>query len=364
MLNIPLQRLYQQHLEGQPFTQPEEVVAYLGAVQAQEYALAQWALGLRMESATDKQIEQACAEGRILRTHVMRPTWHFVVPADIRWMLELTAPRVHTLNAYMYRKLELDESTLQRSNELIGQSVVGGQYKTRAELGDILATHGIDTKEGMRLGYLVHYAELMGTVCSGPKQGKQQTYALIAERAPNAKSLPREEALAELTLRFFTSHGPATPHDFAWWSGLTVGDARAGLAMHPTQLRSESVDDQEYWFAAEMPSPQDLPLPNRGLLLPIYDEFGIAYRNHAAVLDPAYAALLDERFFTSAFTYQGQIIGMWRRVLSKKTVIVQYMPFRPFSAEELAAFMAAAQRFGDFLGLSVAIQDPSEHGMG
>ncbi|HEX3053354.1 MAG TPA: winged helix DNA-binding domain-containing protein [Aggregatilineaceae bacterium] len=347
------QRLYNQYLEGPKFQKADEVVTWLGAVQAQEYALAKWALALRMEGATDVSIEQAFADGAILRTHVMRPTWHFVTPADIRWMLELTAPRVQAMNRTMYRKLELDETLLRRGDEIIGKAVEGGQHRTRAELGAVLAENGIDTTNGMRLGYLVHHAELEGIVCSGARRGKQHTYALIAERAPQSRRLARDEALAELTRRFFTSHGPATVKDFAWWSGLTVADVKAGLTMLGAEMCQEVINGETFWFA--LPSAQEPPL--RGHLLPVYDEYTIAYKKHSAILDPRYAELTTDRFFTSAFAFKGEIIGMWRRTISEKasskTAIVEIAPFRAFTLVEDRALTQAVERFGAFLQIPV-----------
>ncbi len=355
---IAIQRLYNQHLEGQKFQTPGEVVAWLGAVQAQEYALAKWALGLRMEQATDDGVEQAFNDGAILRTHVMRPTWHFVTPADIHWILELTAPRVHQFNAYMYRKLELDDALLRRSSVVIASALEGGKHLTRAELGAALAQAGIDTADGMRLGYIVHYAELERIVCSGSRRGKQHTYALLDERAPRARRLSRDEALAEITLRFFTSHGPATVKDFSWWSGLTVADVKAGLAMLGSRLLHEEIDGQTYWFSASL-SPIEAP-PLRGHLLPVYDEYTIAYKNHSAVLDPMYAELVKDGFFTSAFALRGEIIGMWRRTFSRKSVVIESAPFRPFTAAEREAFAEATQRFGAFLGMPVVVAPGQE----
>lgn len=351
---IARQRLYNQHLEGAKFQTPGEVVGWFGAVQAQEYALAKWALGLRMEAATDDVVEQAFNDGAILRTHVMRPTWHFVTPADIRWILELTAPRVHAVNAHMYRQQELDAALLVRSTDTIIRALEGGQCLTRAELGAALAAVGIDTTSGMRLGYIVHHAELEGVVCSGPRRGKQHTYALLDERAPQARRLARDDALAELTRRYFTSHGPAAVKDFSWWSGLTIADVKAGLSMLGSQLASETIDGQTYWFAE---SAAEAPLMT-GHLLPVYDEYTIAYKNHSAALDPKYAAQTNNRFFTSAFAINGEIIAMWRRTFDKKSVVVESAPFRPFTAVERDAFAAAARRFGIFLGMPVDLVEP------
>ncbi len=210
-------RLHNQLLIQHPFDQPNEVVAWLGAVQAQEYGHAKWALGMRLPGATDVDVERAIAEGSILRTHVMRPTWHFVTSADIRWMLELTGPRVHALNAYYYRQQGLDDALFARSNAVLAKALAGGNYLTRPELQAALAGAGIVADGGLRASYLMMRAELDMLICSGPRRGKQFTYALLDERAPAASSLPRDEALAELTRRYFTSHGPATLKDFAWW---------------------------------------------------------------------------------------------------------------------------------------------------
>ncbi|MDX1994198.1 MAG: winged helix DNA-binding domain-containing protein [bacterium] len=354
---IAAQRLDNQYLAGEKFQSPAQVVSWLGAVQAQEYALAKWALGLRMVETTEALIEEAFNNGEILRTHLMRPTWHFVIPADIRWLLDLTAPRVHQVNGTMYRKLELDEDLLCRSVDLIANALAGGKHLTRAELAAVLMENGIDTTDGMRMGYIVHYAELEGVVCSGVRRGKQHTYALIAERAPYARQLSRDEALAELTLRFFTSHGPATVKDFAWWSGLTLTDVRAGLASLGIQIMHEVIDGETYWFPVSSSQPKEFP--GEGYLLPIYDEYTIAYKGQSAYafLSPAYERLITDRFFTSAFVYKGEIIGMWRRTLrstvSKKEVVVELQPFRPFSTNEQDAFQTASRRFARFLEMQV-----------
>jgi hypothetical protein len=353
MPNIAGQRLYNQRLEGPKFQRPDEVVAWLGAVQAQEYALAKWALGLRMEHATDDVIEQAFTDGLILRTHVMRPTWHFVTPVDIRWMLELTAPRVHAVNAYPYRKMELDDALLQRSSDTIASALEGGRYLTRAELSAVLADTGVDTTNGIRLGYILHFAELEGIVCNGPRRGKQHTYALLDERVPSARRLVRDEALGELTLRFFTSHGPATVKDFSWWSGLTGADVKAGLAMLTSQLGHEVIDGQTYWSSMSKPAAEEPPV--KGHILPVYDEYGIAYKNRSAILDPQHAEQAQNPLFTSAFALNGEIIGMWRRTFSKKSVVIESAPFRPFSAAEGDAFAAASRHFGAFLEMPVVL---------
>ena len=177
-LNITGLRLANQRLSASSFRSPVEVVSWLGAVQAQDYAGAKWALSLRANGISDAQIEQACTDGSILRTHLLRPTWHFVAPDDIRWMLKLTAPRVHAASAFMYRQSGLDKAIFKKSNTIIEKSLRGGRQLTRTELASALDQAGIPA-EGFHLGYLMMYAELEGIICSGARRGKQFTYALL-----------------------------------------------------------------------------------------------------------------------------------------------------------------------------------------
>lgn len=346
---IAQRRLAQQRLIGNQFGRAEEVVAWLGAIQAQEYGGATWSLGLRMQHPSNDLIEQAFTAGSILRTHLMRPTWHFVTPADIRWMLELTAPRVNAVNAYMYRQLELDEALLSRSNALIGAALEGGRHLTRAELGAVLAQAGIVAK-GMRLGYIVHRAELDAVVCSGPRRGKQFTYALLAERAPQARVLQRDEALAELTRRYYTGHGPATIHDFVWWSGLTSADAKAGLALVASALSHEVIDGQTYYFAA-----QEQPVPERSkaaFLLPTYDEFLISFAKFEQSRRDSHDNS-QPLVFDSTIVIDGQIVGSWRRTFQQGTVVIERALVAPLADDDEEALAAAGQRYADFVGMPV-----------
>lgn len=358
-LNIAHRRLYNQRISHPTFEQPEEVVRWLGAVQAQEYGPTLWSLGLRMRQANAATVEAAVADGRILRTHLLRPTWHFVTAADIRWVLALTAPRVHSLNAYMYRQLDLDERVLARSNEVIAQALAGGRQLTRNELGEALKQAGIEA-QGMRLGYIVHFAELEALICSGARRGKQFTYALLSERAPQAKTLERDEALAELVRRYFASHGPATLKDFTWWSSLTLADAKTGVELAGSQLAAETIDEQVYWFdPATSPVEQAMVEADEPqvYLLPIYDEF-VSHADRSAVFDPQYKELYDPQnnlSYWHTVVIDGQIVGTWKRTFKKKSVEFQHRVFRPLSQAEEKAVAAAAQRYGDFHGLPVAM---------
>jgi hypothetical protein len=350
-MDIARQRLHNQRIAGAKFTSPEEAVRWFGAVQAQDYAGAKWAVGQRMLGATDADLDAALAIGTILRTHVMRPTWHFVTPADIRWLLALTAPRVHIANAYRCRQLGLDDATLARSNAALAHSLRGGVQLTRTELTSVLQEAGIAIN-GERLTHIMLHAELEAIVCSGAWRGKQFTYALLDERAPRTAPLTRIESLAELSRRYIASHGPATVRDFVWWSGLTTADAKAGLAMIESETMHEVIDGQTYWFtdyapATEHPSPSAFLLPN-------YDEFIVGYTDRSAILDTPPAEMLDARgnvLFNHTIVIDGRVRGTWKRTLKKGAVIIDALPFAPLDAVEARAIDDAAGHYGDFIGL-------------
>lgn len=244
--DVPHTRLHHQRLSSTSFTRPADVVTYLGAVQAQDYPGAKWAIGQRLRHATDAAIEKAFADGSILRTHVLRPTWHFVTPADIRWMLELTAPRIKLAIGFNCRRMSMDDALFKRSQKALVAALRGGRQLTRDTLRQVLQRAGIATDD-VRLVLILMRAELDGVICSGARIGKQFTYALLDERVPTSVTVTRDEALAELTRRYFTSRGPATVQDFVWWSGLTVADARAGIEMTGRRLVREVIDGTTCW---------------------------------------------------------------------------------------------------------------------
>ncbi|MBI1257534.1 MAG: winged helix DNA-binding domain-containing protein [Chloroflexi bacterium] len=350
------QRLCTQQLSAPTFDTPEAVVDWLCAVQSQDYTAAKWAVGMRGQGFADAAVEQAFTEGTILRTHVMRPTWHFVARDDIRWMLELTAPRVHQLSAYYNRQLELDDALFVRSDALLGNALRGGNQLTRAELSAVLEQAGITTND-LRATYIVGHAELEGILCSGGRRGKQFTYALIDERAPAARRLSRDEALAELTRRYFFSHGPATIQDFVWWSGLTVADAKAGLDSVCARLIEEVIDGVSYWLSD---ASADSASGHSAYLLSNYDEYVVGYTDRSALYaaDSALHAL-DPRgnfLFSHTIVVDNQIVGTWKRTFKKNEVVIAPKFLAPLSTAQERAFMDEARRFGEFVGLAVKIQ--------
>lgn len=354
--DIALQRLRNQRLSSPDFNKPAEVVHWLGAVQAQDYYAAKWALGSRMLAATDQAIEKAFAAGEILRTHVMRPTWHFVSPAEIRWLLKLTAPRVNAACKYHYRKLELDEAVFKRTNNAITKALLGGKQLTRDSLRSAVQRAGVPVDDLLRFTHILLRAELDGVICSGGRQGKQFTYALLEERVPQTKSPTREQALSDLTQRYFISHGPATLPDFVWWSGLTVKDASSGLDMVQRHLLKDLIDGKTYWHSA-------VALPRQGAsqgahLLPQFDEYLVSYKDRSAAFETRNNKVTSRAnlILGPVIVIGGRVVGTWKRSLAGDSVRIALNYFGPVSKAESQLVAEAADRYGTFLGLTVVIE--------
>ncbi len=347
-------RLQAQKIASSDFDKPEEVVQWLGAVQSQDYGMAKWALGLRLRDAVDSAMDDALAAGTILRTHVLRPTWHFVTPADIRWLLALTGPRVNAVNAYYYRKFELDTEIFLRSQGVMVKALEGGKQLTRPELSEELQKVGIATDD-LRLNLIVMRAELDGIICSGARRGKQFTYALLEECVPQTRTLAHDEALAQLTLRYFTGHGPATLQDYVWWSGLSVTEAKIGLEMVASRLKSMTIAGQTYWFVESAPTSIDVS-PTI-YLLPYFDEFTVGYTDRSAVFEDTdnQNVELSTTVLNPTIFCDGRVIGNWKRTIKKDRVIIETKLFRPLTEAENAALLLAAESYGQFMCLAVNI---------
>jgi hypothetical protein len=349
--NIKL-RLLNQQLAEKKFTKPQELVSWMGAMQAQDYAMAKWAIALRLPGSDEATIEMAFNEGKVLRTHVLRPTWHFVTPQDIRWMLDLTAPRVLSSLTHNDRHLSLDKKVLKKTNDVLGKALEGGKHLTREEVRSALQKAKIDTS-GLRFIHLLEHAELDRIICSGAKMRNQFTYALFDERA-SAKTMGRDEALAELTKRFFTSRGPATIYDFAWWSGLSLTDAKKGIEMVKRKFRKESIGGKEYFF--RVPSTFKNEIAESACLLPNYDEYVISYKDRTEAIDKKYlAVILKERnaVFTNSILINGRIGGIWQRTIENNSVAVKTRFFSRISKAKQKLVSQAAGRYSKFLGKSL-----------
>ena len=342
-MNIAQQRLRTQRLTGPGFATPADLVRWLGAVQAQDYAGALWALGLRTTGATEASVEQALTDCTIVRTWPLRGTLHFVAAADVRWMLTHFAPRTLKRAALRFRQLELDERTFARSARLFVKALEGGRQLTRPTMYALLERAGIETAGNRGLHILWRCAH-DGLICFGAREARQQTFALLEEWVPRAKMLNRDEALAELAHRYFTSHGPATLEDFIWWSGLSAADARTGVELSGRARRS----------ASTMRSGSAPPLTKTKsphvVLLPPYDEYTVAYRDRSAALDPAHAAEARNGIFRPTIVVDGRIAGTWTRRLERDAVTIALKPFTALTGAPARRVAAAAARYGRFLG--------------
>ena len=352
-MDLVAQRFRTQRLSGSPLPSAEAVVRLLGAVQSQDYPGAKWSLGQRMSDPTDAAIDRALDEGRILRTHVLRPTWHFVTPDDIRWMLELSAPRVLAQSAYYFAKLGLEPGVFRRAHVVLERELTAGRHRTREELAAALRRRKIEAS-GERLAYIVAEAELTGLLCSGALRGKRHTYALLEERAPQARKLRPDEALAELTCRFFEGHGPATLRHYAWWGGLTLGEARRGLEMVGGPLVRIEVGGSTCWMGRDAPDP---PARDRAAyLVPEYDEALLGYKE-PMLADLPRAAGLERRpaRWVRPIVIAGGRAGSWRRTFGRSEVSLETDVFARLDTGAEREIEKAAERFGRFLGKAIRV---------
>ena len=350
---ISAQRLKNQHISVSKFESVAALVSDLGAIQAQDYAMAKWAIGTRMPGITEAAVNRALEKGQIVRTHILRPTLHFVAAEDLRWMLELTAPHVQKIVNTYNKKLELTEEILSKTRKIIQNSLIGNNHLTRKELMSILSENGIETNES-RAAHIMFDAELSGLVCNGINKGKQFTYALVDERIKKHKQLSGNEALATLALSYFKSRGPATIPDFCWWSGFTLTKARLAVDMLGQQLNSFSKDGQTHYFISDFkPSERDQKIH----LLPAFDEFLISYKDRSASMDTSHykKVVAGYGIFKPMLIKNGFVTGTWQRTVKKEEVHIQMSFLDAISKMEFEKYAEAAEGFGKFLNKKVII---------
>jgi hypothetical protein len=330
------------------------VLGLLGAVQAQDYSGAKWGMAQRTIGLADADIEKEINDARIVRTHVLRPTWHFVAAVDLRWMLELTAPRVRAAVASYDRKNGIDADVRRKMRTLLTDALRGGKHLTRGELAQALTKGGVRADAAQLLAHLMMHAELDGLICNGVRRGKQFTYALVDECVPATRYLMREAALQKLATMYFRTRGPATETDFAWWSGLTRADAKVAVRM-VENLESEVIGGQTYWYST-VAAPAKASIVR---LLAPYDEFLVSYKDRSATQKRVKPEKVGETFdFLGSYviTLNGQIVGRLTRSVEGDAVTVGLQPFVRLSRSELDAVEEQANRYAKFLGLSLRME--------
>jgi Winged helix DNA-binding domain len=353
-------RLRSHRLSGTPFDDAAAAVRWFGAVQSQDYNAATWAVGMRTADATRSAVDAAVDSGMILRTHVLRPTWHFVHRDDARWLLALSGPRVLKGIAGRLRRLELDAATIARALDVFSNVLTTTAHSTRSELGGALRTAGI-APDGQRLPHLLMIAELEARIISGPMRRNDATYALFEHRATPSGPQELDEQLAELARRYFRSHGPAQVHDFAWWGGLTTRDAQRGMAAVGPALQRTAHDGSTYWFSEV--SAADAPRSHVHLLAN-FDEYTVAYRDRSVLLHPRHPIDVTQLAFGSVLSNvvldQGLVVAAWRRAQRGASMLIEVRCFGPLSSRTRDAVTRAADQMSAFLGTGVAVSWPQD----
>ena len=324
--DVSIMRLHNQQVVDGKFGKPAELVSWMGAMQAQEYSMAKWAVGIRLPRATDKAVQNAIDKGQIIRTHVLRPTWHLVAARDVAWMLDLTAPHIMASLKSRHRELELTPAIFKKCFAIFSKALMNGEHLTREELIAKLEQRKITTLE-QRGAHVLLYAELNKLICSGPTRGNKNTYCLFENRVPPGRKIPRNEAITLLMSRYFQSHGPATLQDFIWWSGLPVADVKRGLEIMGTQLQSEMIDSKTFWFKDKFSEKRE---KDSVFLLPAFDEFIISYKDRSACLPIGHhrSTISINGIFRPVILINGRVTGVWKKSVKKGklTVELEFFP--------------------------------------
>lgn len=346
-------RMYNQGIQGRKFKKPEDVVRHLGAMQAQDFNGALWAVALRLEKPDIGAVEKALASRKIIRSWPARRMLHFVAAADARWMLDLMLPlALKGMAPAGERAYGLTQEVMTQAEKIVRKALKGGKALNRAELYEALDNGGVAPRgvrspqdkffspTGRGLHILVRLAHEQ-LICFGPRNGKEQTFVLLDEWLPRKEKFNRDEALKELVIRYFTSHGPAQIKDLNWWSGLSVKDIKSGIELAGNKLSSVEVEGKIYYMAPNQPKLKD---SNEAHLLPPFDEFMVAYKDRDASLEAVHAHHINpgaNGMFAPIIVINGQILGTWRKKVAKKDIEITAHPFTKFSPAEKKAIDAA-----------------------
>ncbi|MFV0418936.1 MAG: winged helix DNA-binding domain-containing protein [Dysgonomonas sp.] len=321
-ISITNMRLVSQQLITADFKTPREIIAWLGAIQAQDFSMAKWGIGARLPGITDKEVEDAMNKGEFVRTHILRPTWHFVSRDDIHWMLQLSAPRLKGIYKTYDKYLDITPDFITKTNSLISKILDKEPHQTRQDIGAKLQEEGIEC-DNRRMTHIMSWAELEGIVCNGTVKGTKQTYDLLENRVPKPNIIfDKNESLYKLAYKYFRSHGPATLQDFVWWSGLTTTEAKKAIEFIKSDFIFETIGLQTYIFH-ELCARY---IPNRDTIhfLPAFDETFVSYKDRTEILPLEHQkkVIVSNGVFHPTISKNGEIIGTWKKVSTKKEISI------------------------------------------
>ncbi|WP_193510122.1 winged helix DNA-binding domain-containing protein [Cryobacterium sp. BB736] len=338
-------RLAAQRISTGKLTSPADVVRWMTAMQAQDFNGARWAVALRTDSATQRDMDHALASGTIVRSWPMRGTLHFVAPEDLRWILGLTTERLLRQATTRLSSLGLDERQIETARYAAIDALHGGRSLSRMELYRAFERGGVSANQ--QRGYqLLWILSQTGTLCFGPPDGNTQTFALLDDWVPTYRQLEGDEALGELARRYFAARGPATIRDFAWWASLRLADARRGLAVARDDLELTEFDGAEFFHEAASEQGAD------GIrLLPAFDEYLLGYQDRSLQLDGESLGDLvpgGNGVFPNTLVVDGVVRGTWRR--PSRATSVEVTPFEPLKPRAEAGLRRPAREYARFRG--------------
>jgi hypothetical protein len=346
-------RLFNQRISIHKEKTPATLIRHMGAMQAQDYPMAKWALGTRLSGSKESSVHSAVSRGSIIRTHVLRPTWHFVSPENLSWMLSLTTPRLHASSKARLKQLGITPAIIKKSNRLL-VSLLKGRSVNRQEIMDAYTREKINTSE-YRGGHLLFEAELEALICSGRSEDANHTYALIADRIPPAKTHSKSEALKKLGKMYFQGHGPASLADFTWWSGLSPVDARHALELQ-SNLDTFNHDGQVlYAFKKQGVGHQ---LQGSAYLLPAYDEYTIAYKDRSAMTDKRFLkkTISTNGIFYPLVVLDGKISGLWKKQQEKERLVITIQQFSSITTSQRELLSLRARELEHFYGKKTVLR--------
>ena len=349
-------RLRSQHLVQPLAPSAVDVVGNLLAVQAENPGQSAWAVASRTSDPSLREVRSALSDGRLIRTHVLRPTWHYVRAEDVAWLLDLTGPNVRRTTLTQLRQTHgLDDRGLDRATAAVVEILGRHPDRTREQLAQALGDRGIELV-GQPLMILLAHLELDRVVCSGRPLDGEHTYALFADRVPAPRALDRDDALGELALRYFSGHGPATERDLQYWATLTLTDVRRGLEVAGDRLDSFEHEGRRFWHGPGDP-PRRRGEP-AGHLLQILDETYRGYQDSRWMLDVAGLVPRARESAIGMALVDAQLLAGMRRTIAGGRVVFRLNPHRTLRPRELTELRRAARRYGGFLGLDAALGLP------